>query len=189
MILDSLFVKEDRLICVVATSKLTDEDRDSLVHLYGEDNIEYASVRYPGAKKSRKLVNYACGVAVIEATFSADGSSKVPAKISVDDLDQFCRQFPGVWFDCIDATARAFDEVSPSMDEDFSVTTCDAGIMADAIVVSSEVLFLTPHTQKSVCNLIARRLYDNFSRYVEEVHSDGKTKCVLYVKTASSEPE
>lgn len=182
MIVDSLFVEEDRLICVVATSKLTDEDRDSLVHLYGEDNIEYVSVRYPGAKKSRKLVNYACGAAVIEATFSADGSSKVPAKISVDDLDQFCRQFPGVWFDCIDATARAFDE-------DFSVTTYDAGIMMDAIVVSSEVLFLTPHTQKSVCNLIARRLYDNFSRYVEEVHSDGKTKCVLYVKTASSEPE
>lgn len=119
MIVDSLFVEEDRLICVVATSKLTDEDRDSLVHLYGEDNIEYVSVRYPGAKKSRKLVNYACGAAVIEATFSADGSSKVPAKISVDDLDQFCRQFPGVWFDCIDATARAFDEVSPSMDEDF----------------------------------------------------------------------
>ena len=38
MIVDSLFVEEDRLICVVATSKLTDEDRDSLVHLYGEDN-------------------------------------------------------------------------------------------------------------------------------------------------------
>ena len=67
MIVDSLFVEEDRLICVVATSKLTDEDRDSLVHLYGEDNIEYVSVRYPGAKKSRKLVNYACGAAVIEA--------------------------------------------------------------------------------------------------------------------------
>ena len=46
MIVDSLFVEEDRLICVVATSKLTDEDRDSLVHLYGEDNIEYVSVRY-----------------------------------------------------------------------------------------------------------------------------------------------
>lgn len=189
MIVDSLFVKEDRLLCVIATSELTDEDRDSLAYLYGEDNIEYASVRYPGAKKSRKLVNYACGVAVIEATFSAEGSSKIPSKISVNDLDQFCRQFPGVWFDCIDATARAFDEVSPSMDEDFAVTTCNAGIMTDAIVVSSEVLFLTPHTQKSVCNLIARRLYDNFSRYVEEVHSDGKTKCVLYVKTASSEPE
>ena len=189
MIVDCLLFAEESLIWVVATSKLTDDDRDSMEQLYGEDNIEYVSVRYPGAKKSRKLVNYACGAAVIEATFSADGSSKVPAKISVDDLDQFCRQFPGVWFDCIDATARAFDEVSPSMDEDFSVTTYDAGIMMDAIVVSSEVLFLTPHTQKSVCNLIARRLYDNFSRYVEEVHSDGKTKCVLYVKTASSEPE
>lgn len=50
MIVDSLFVEEDRLICVVATSKLTDEDRDSLVHLYGEDNIEYVSVRYPGPR-------------------------------------------------------------------------------------------------------------------------------------------
>lgn len=95
MILDSFLAEEDRLVCVVATSELTDEDRDALVDLYGEDNIEYVSVRYPGAKKSRKLVNYARGVAVIEATFSADGSSKVPAKISVDDLDQFCRQFPG----------------------------------------------------------------------------------------------
>jgi hypothetical protein len=189
MILDSLLAEEDRLVCVIATSGLTDEDRSALVDLYGEDNIEYVSVRYPGAKKSRKLINYARGVAAIEATFSAGGSSKIPTKISVDDLDQFCRQFPGVWFDCIDATARAFDEVSPSMDEDFAVTTYNVGIMTDAIVVSSEVLFLTPHTQKSVCNLIARRLYDNFSRYVEEVSSDGKTKCVLYVKTVSSEPE
>lgn len=189
MILDSFPAEEDRLACVVATSELTDEDRDALVDLYGEDDIEYVSVRYPGAGKSRKLVNYARGVAVIEATFSAGGSSKIPAKISVDDLDRFCRQFPGVWFDCIDATARAFDEVSPGMDEDFSVTTRNAGIMMDAVAVSPEVLFPTPHTQKSVCNLIARRLYDNFSRYVEEVHSDGKTKCVPYVKTASSESE
>lgn len=36
MIVDSLFVEEDRLICVVATSKLTDEDRDSLVHSDGK---------------------------------------------------------------------------------------------------------------------------------------------------------
>ena len=54
MILDSFLAEEDRLVCVVATSELTDEDRDALVDLYGEDNIEYVSVRYPGAKKSRK---------------------------------------------------------------------------------------------------------------------------------------
>ena len=187
MIPDSFLAEEDRLVCVVATPELTDEDRDALADLYGEDNIGYVSVRYPGARKSRKPVNYARGAAVIEATFPAGGSSKIPTKISVDDPDKFCRQFPGVWFGCTDATARAFGEVSPGMDEDFSVTTRNAGIMTDAIVVSPEVLFLTPHTQKPVCNLIARRLYDNFSRYAEEVSSDGKTKCVLYVKTASGE--
>lgn len=187
MIISSLLLEEDRLVCVTATSRLTDSDRGHLLSLYGEDYIRFVSVCVkPFADRSRVVIEYTRGTIVQEATFS---SSSISGGIKYADLDEFCQQFPDVYFECLDATAVPFDEDIEVRHPEVSTNIFSVGVFSDAIVATTDSLFTTPHVRKEVCNHIVQVLYDNYERYIDERIEGGKTRCALSVKVTSEEKD